>query len=764
MNAMASRVIVALALLFAGAAWGGETKLLPWQEWLEVPIKEQSKALDGLVGERWESSGGKEGTLSLSKEAGPWGGAYLEFHVKIDHFNEGKYPQGWPACQLKAATPLDWSGYDQVRFWIRAESAINRALPIRFILHTDGKGVLNQPLPPFHTGEWKEVSFPIRDLPNIGKVTLVHFFLCESEYKHGDEVTFQIGGFQLCKVKKEISRLGPNEIAAGLWVGSRADTGDGAVILTQGQASLPVLIVAETGGQSALTADDDLRLRLTEMFTRKEFVKEMKLGEGVAPATVGRLTRALDIGAMNLLPGYYLVTADILRNGASLLGGRVGSDDLYIKRPDETMTYTVLSIRTGMVAWVRDLLHGDIMCRTKIALPHVWDPLDPKTYPQFVKAFALTTGKHTEGNEAGDTGLVLAAEAFRKSGDMVRTRFAEGLLNDSFNHMIEKMQAPSGATITWSNELADEGIGLGGPSEHFGSYDSNQIGEWIRPLAYGIIYYSAIGDDKAMAEKLSGACRKASDYLVAHSVQDSNGIPSVLRHVRLNEAADGSVTQVTYHQEGRQCDVYLGRALSGLAYYAYAMQIAGEKVPENYWPVMDNTVKWSLWKMRPDTGWFDYQCEDVVEGGCHTFLGNIYIGEGLFGCYLADREAGRSEQAAEAARATKLAYRYVTDHCVIRGKKFEYPLEFWVGPYVYWLFTQYEGTIGPDERFRDWLATLDGRWSVERRWMDFLDRGKGGVGRTSTNGMLEVSILGYLGIKEMAELGKPYRLPAVGGR
>jgi len=173
--------------------------------------------------------------------------------------------------------------------------------------------------------------------------------------------------------------------------------------------------------------------------------------------------------------------------------------------------------------------------------------------------------------------------------------------------------------------------------------------------------------------------------------------------------------------------------------------------------VLDNTVRWTIWKMKPN-GWFDWQCEDIVEGGCHTYLGNIYIGEGLFGIYLASRMAGREESAAAAAEATKKAYRYVTDDCWIKGKKFTYSLSFWVGPYMYWLFTEYLDTVGPDERFEDWLQVVDQRWSIEREWRDFLDRprnGAGYVGRAASNGMLNVAILGYLGIKQMAEVGKP---------
>ena len=97
-------------------------------------------------------------------------------------------------------------------------------------------------------------------------------------------------------------------------------------------------------------------------------------------------------------------------------------------------------------------------------------------------------------------------------------------------------------------------------------------------------------------------------------------------------------------------------------------------------------------------------------------------------------------------------------HRVSIANPYEYPLEFWVGPYVYWLFTEYLDTVGPDPAFEDWLTVLDERWSVEREWKDFLDRPRDGaayVGRATDNGMLNVAILGYLGLRQLDEIGKP---------
>lgn len=731
--------------------------LLPWRRWIERADPAATKTLHEIVHDKWRSCAGTEGTLTISDRKGPWGSRHFKFAVSIDHHNAGRYPMGWPAFEWRVSPAMDLSGWDAIQYWIRVDGKLDRRFPIRFILHTARENVLNEVIPRVRPGEWVQRRHLIRQKPNIDQVTLLHFFLCENEYRHGDGMTFEIGGFELCNLKKELSKLPDGQAAMGLWVGERGNTSERVVVLNQAETKLPCLMVTEMGAGVPLAESDVLHFRFHEVFTSKQWWVETPLGKNVEAAKVAKIQKTVPLPS--LPPGYYLVTVDAQRDGKSLLAGRVGCDDFYVRAQNESMTFSILSIRTGMAMWVRDLLFGDIMCRTRVALPHVYDPLNKDTYAEFIDLFAHTTGKHTEGNEAGDTGLVYAAEAFRKSGDVTRCKFAEWLLEDSLKHMVDKMQAPSGATITWANELADKDIGKGGISQAFGRYDSNQIGEWVTPFARAILYYLNVAKNEPYARQLNQAARKAADYIADHSLQESDGIPNVVRHLQLHEGPDGTVKQVTYHQEGRQCDVYLGRALSGLSYYAYAMQLLGESVPQRYWDAMDNTVQWSMRMMKPN-GWFDWQCEDVVEGGCHTFLGNIYIGEGLFGCYLADRQAGRTAQAEAARQAACKAYRYVTDDCYLRGRKYEYPLEFWVGPYVYWLFTEYQDAAGPEPKFQDWLDALHRKWAVERQWRDFLQRGGPGlVGRTSTNGMLEVSILGYLAIRHMEEIAKPFRYP-----
>jgi len=754
-------VVAAAAVVFSLVAASGADpapRLLPWQKWVQVPDPDHSKSLAFLFDLPWRNSGGPEGRLTIEPGGGPDGGKAFRFDVTIDYHNAGPYPVGWPSFEVQPNPPLDFSGYEAITYWIRCDASLDRQIRIRFILWTGKQGRINTLIPPFRPGKWVRVFHRIRNIPEIDRVTRIHFFLCESDYRDGDQMTFRVGGFQLCDVRRTPSRLGPNEAAAALWLGPKGDESERIALVDAGAKELPATLLIAAGPATALRASDVLRFRYRENFTGWTAQRDQPLADDVPPGKVLRLERSLDVAG--LPPGYYLVTADVLRSGRSLLGGRVGSCDFYVRRPGESMTFTVLSIRTGMALWLRDLLYGGIIGWARASLPHVYDPLNPQTYPEFIRLFATHTWKHTEGNEAGDTGLTFAAEAFRRSGDAARRRFTEALLDDSIRHMIEHMQAPNGAARTTTNELAMSGYD---PDWYKAGYtfDSNQIGEWMRALTYPMLYYAGIPEKRAEAERLSTAVRRAADFLTAHATQTSNGIPDVLRHLRLIQKPDGSVEQKTYYQEGRQCDVYLGRALAGLSYYAYAMQVLDEKPPERWWRIMDNTVRWCEWKMKPN-GWFDWQCGDEVEGGCHTYLGNIYVGEGLFGVYLAAKAAGREASARAALHACHRAWRYVTDDCWIHGRKFGPPTEFWVGPYVYWLFTEYLRTAGPEPVFQKWLEALDRTWRVERKWRDFLDRpskNAGYVGRASANGMLNLAVLGYLGLRYMEEIGQPYRLP-----
>ncbi|NLG14278.1 MAG: hypothetical protein GX561_08750 [Lentisphaerae bacterium] len=728
-------------------------QLYPWLETRQVLSPSGRIDLSKVMELTWRDSGGPEGKISVVDDGD--GGKMLRWVVNIDHHNEGAYPVGWPSFEAYTSqdgSGMDFSGGTAISFKVRPVKDLGYNQMLRLILRgKEGSGMINKILPKLKPGEWQSVVVPYGRADWQRSVQRIHFYFDEVAYKDRDEVIFEIKDFELGKIIEELIPLEKGNAALSLWVGERADASSEAVFVTEGTKTLPAIIHLENQLEQPLKADAELRFRFRNVFNGKDTFQSLKLGKDVKPGERYRGSYSLDVA--NLKGSYYHVLCDVIQDGKSVLGIYKGSDDLYVARPNESDTHQILSLRAGMAFWVKDLINGVFMHSTELTLPHTYDPFDatPEHYGQFLNRFAKLTGGVGEGYEAGMPGLAIAAEAYRKGGDLERQRYVESLLDSSTEAML-RMQYPSGGVVTHRNELADMGIGKGGRSDSGGYYNSDQMGEWMRGLNYAALYYRTDPTRKEWVKKINQACLNAGKYIVKHCVQDG-----VIRHLLINEYQDGSVKTRIYHQEGRQCDVYQPRVLAGLSYTAFTLMKCGEKVPEDWWPLFDNTVKWMAAKMKPN-GWFDWQCEDKVEGGCHTFLGNIYAGEGLFGVFMANRDANRPEQAEEAKKASHKAYRYVTDDCYIRGNRYRYPLEFWVGPYVYWLFTEWESEIGIDSEFRDWLEVLDKKWSVERKWLDFKRHPKWNCGRANYNSMLTISILGYLGIKDMEEIGKPWRI------
>ena len=74
--------------------------------------------------------------------------------------------------------------------------------------------------------------------------------------------------------------------------------------------------------------------------------------------------------------------------------------------------------------------------------------------------------------------------------------------------------------------------------------------------------------------------------------------------------------------------------------------------------------------------------------------------------------------------------------------------------------TAYLDAVGPNADIRSVLRAQGRQWAVTRQWRDFLWRGHGDtVFRSKNNRLLTVAILGYLGLKQMEEIGKPCHLP-----
>ncbi|MDH7601824.1 MAG: hypothetical protein QHI38_06725 [Armatimonadota bacterium] len=544
--------------------------------------------------------------------------------------------------------------------------------------------------------------------------------------------------------------LPSDEVGIELYIGE----GSEIVILPSDANGLFGKAVIYTGSACDLRPDDVLVFTATEIFTGRVFESKLLLGRTIEGGKTTEVPVDFSFKDLGLVPGYYWITCDLRRNGRSLAGGRVGFEDFYIQKPQESMLYSVLSFRLGMGLYIIDPT-GGYGAGGSASLLHTYDPRNADYYTHFIRSYKGGTYKHSEGLEAGVTGTVFAAYAFRVAGDLERARFAERLIKSNCDYMLKYMQLPDGGTLTISNAYLESHPGEYEDRGTRTAYrDTNQVGEWIRPIARAILYLQNVPGEEAYVAQLYRAARRAADFLVRVGTDQIGGRKHVIRHYYLYGMLP-DVKRKLYYQEGRQCDVYVPRAMAGLAYFAYAMQLREGRVPEAYLAALRDTTEWALEKMQPDTGWFDWQCGYEVEGGCHAILGNLYLAEAAQGYYLLCKARGDEEGAKLAAECARRALHFITDH--ERGGGAPH-LEFWLGPYLYWQFTEYLGSIGEDAVFRNYIVEQHRRWSEQRGWRDFTKReGKGLVFRADDLSHLTMSITAYPALRLMEELGKPFR-------
>ena len=715
---------------------------LPWHVRSETVV--ETSSADFLLDKKWNAA---HSTVGPGKELTPAGRQTLEFCVDIPP----KRDNIWPAIEIKDGN-FDFSGYDILRFYIKSETSVQPVNLIFFLTNSSGR-VSEAPchltLVP---GQWKQVDYPLSQVAPATRITRVHFFMNGSDYLSGGSFRFQIGGFELLKMKKStISSVSSTEIACMMKV---TQPKRGLRIIEEKTVSVPAELTFETGSAMKIVSSDILAFRFRELFTNRSFVKNILPEFQAGPGTVSHFQTAVPVA--DLPPGYYVVVADLLRDNCSLLNGMVGSDQFYIRKQGESPAYTALSVRTGMVHLLEDLLHGGTFAYARSELPHVYDPFSIGTYNRFRKLYLWNADKDAEHYEAALGGLYFAHLAYRKLNDKERCGAVEKLLRNYAYYMMTSMQRPDGSVMHIVNEYSAVPGRLDGTT----TIHDNQVGEWLRAMCYAILALRENPEYAAFVRTMSSACRRSVEYICRNTKGD--GIDRIFVNTAVAQPLREPGCELyrrRFRQSGRDCDVYYPRTFAGVAFYAYVATILGEEVPVEWWEIMRNTAEWSDKKMKPD-GWFDWQCGEWEENGCHTYLGNIYLGEAALLYNFAAREAGRTEDENFAARVCKRAFHYVTDSCRSKGKRFEPPTDFWVGPYNYWLFELYRREIAEDRVFSDW-QNVQKRFWTERQWRDFFhDESAGPICSWSHgNNTLPISILAFPAIYLMAERQLDWQWP-----
>jgi len=224
----------------------------------------------------WYNGSPDETEISSSEKHHEGGGASLVFANVVDHTKgEKNYPIGWPRTgkDMKKDAPSDWSEYDffECRIYVETSRKSLPGTPLGVgFYHTGQKRTTSFPLKEVAKDRWTKIVIPVSELIDSADVRRVQFNISESNYKHGDRVSFYIADMALVRLIRPtiaeftldrkllyandrqitalytlMGRMGLDDVRAELAIG-RADQADQPAAKVVGKASrhgeLPLFI------------------------------------------------------------------------------------------------------------------------------------------------------------------------------------------------------------------------------------------------------------------------------------------------------------------------------------------------------------------------------------------------------------------------------------------------------------------------------------------------------------------------------------------
>ncbi len=218
----------------------------------------------------WHTGGQKEARLAPERTLVTEGKQALRFDVKIDHQADesiqGKqYPMGWPRVERNPAPPLDLSAIGGITFDIYTLSS-RKTMPgsaLHIIMNDAGGEGWSANLGELPLGQWKHVRL---DFGNLKRTQIKHwqFFLSESDYQDGDEVSFVIDnvqGYAAQRSRELVPRLGA-KLAALRTLAGPAPAEETA-------RTLAAVAQSVASAQSRLPLVDQMALGVSNAFDRE---------------------------------------------------------------------------------------------------------------------------------------------------------------------------------------------------------------------------------------------------------------------------------------------------------------------------------------------------------------------------------------------------------------------------------------------------------------------------------------------------------------
>ncbi len=192
-------------------------------DWLRKPVLDSRVVEDMSDRARWQLTG--TGTLSFPDEPGPHGTRTLRVDMRM--FHDEPAPTRNRLSTVNLRRPVageDWSSYNRLSLWVRADVEGLPMLPLQIVLHNEGADTI----PDVYYREgihyvtlkddtWHEVVWEIAPLPR-DRVTMLEFgyWMNKLLAAPGDSVAFEIGGIELQRVDPDHYagwRVAPERIA-----------------------------------------------------------------------------------------------------------------------------------------------------------------------------------------------------------------------------------------------------------------------------------------------------------------------------------------------------------------------------------------------------------------------------------------------------------------------------------------------------------------------------------------------------------------------
>ena len=234
---------------------------------------------------RWSPA---ECTVAAATQRLADGRPTLHVHVPVDHHaGEKKYPVGWPRMSLypNALHEKDWTRFEHFELMVYTEMSRDTIpkTPITLILYCpDRSRAWSRTLGELELNQWVKLPLPISRMRYVEGVARVALSVSESNYKHGDQLDFYVGGFRFVRSSEcEIAEL-------------RAGTS----AVFQGQPAVDVEIDV-LGVPKGVSRAVPFTIRRGDTVIRRESL----------PVHRGRYTLSIDLAELRLTPATYTIVA-----------------------------------------------------------------------------------------------------------------------------------------------------------------------------------------------------------------------------------------------------------------------------------------------------------------------------------------------------------------------------------------------------------------------------------------------------------------------